>query len=565
MPRKILLSFLGISSYEPVRYYPEATGPEPKYAAEKYVQKALLDHLASEFEPNDAAYIFLTDLARQNNWTAKEGQVRLEPLVRNAYPFPVHDRSVRDESNNESIWETFFTVYNCLEDGDTVYLDITHSWRYLPMLGATLLNYAKALKNIKVGAIYYGALERLAPLHKVKEIPETERWTPILNLAQFSELQDWAAAAYDFVQYGNPQRWNALAEAPIAAIAKESKGTNRSAHNLKKINQHMQSLHLLLNTNRGGDLYKFPHQRFQEALATFSADDNFLKPLNAIVEQVRKKVEIFKADDPLRWLKAVEWCIQHGLIQQGITQLQEGLLTWLCDYFEGKSLEPDYFRWNVQKPRDLLSEALHIAQKGTPEEEWTREARERKALTRNVLGFAIIGQLASIYTQLTQLRNDINHGGYTGNLAAASFEKRLRQHFEEISNILESNKTLFQSQGTGLLNLSNHPSSSWGQDQLQAAMAQYGTVEDLPFPAIPPDADAGQVQQLAQEYFEQVMARRPAAVHLMGEMTFTYMLLNLLREAGIPCVASATERIVLEETDGRKVSTFKFAQFRPYF
>lgn len=114
-----------------------------------------------------------------------------------------------------------------------------------------------------------------------------------------------------------------------------------------------------------------------------------------------------------------------------------------------------------------------------------------------------------------------------------------------------------------LLNLSNHPSASWSAAQLQAATALYGAIEDLLFPAIPPDAEAEQVQLLAREYFEQVTARCPAAVHLMGEMTFTFALVQLLREAGIPCIASTTERIA-EERDGQKIVTFRFVQFRSY-
>lgn len=114
-----------------------------------------------------------------------------------------------------------------------------------------------------------------------------------------------------------------------------------------------------------------------------------------------------------------------------------------------------------------------------------------------------------------------------------------------------------------LLNLSNHPSASWSEAQLQAATALYGSVEDLPFPAIPPDADTAEVQLLARHYFEQATARCPAAVHLMGEMTFTFALVQLLREAGIPCIASTTERIA-EERGGQKIVTFRFVQFRSY-
>lgn len=114
-----------------------------------------------------------------------------------------------------------------------------------------------------------------------------------------------------------------------------------------------------------------------------------------------------------------------------------------------------------------------------------------------------------------------------------------------------------------LLNLSNHPSPTWSAAQLQAATAQYGSVQDLPFPNIPPDATADEVRRLAEQYEAEVRRVDPAAVHLMGEMTFTFALVNRLQAFGIPCIASTTERIA-EEREGQKIVTFRFVQFRNY-
>lgn len=55
----------------------------------------------------------------------------------------------------------------------------------------------------------------------------------------------------------------------------------------------------------------------------------------------------------------------------------------------------------------------------------------------------------------------------------------------------------------------------------------------------------------------------PAAIHITGEMTFTFNLVHLLKEAGIPCIASTTERIVTEE-NGKKIVQFQFIQSREY-
>ena len=52
-------------------------------------------------------------------------------------------------------------------------------------------------------------------------------------------------------------------------------------------------------------------------------------------------------------------------------------------------------------------------------------------------------------------------------------------------------------------------------------------------------------------------------VHIMGEMTFTFAMVNALHKKGITCIASTTERISSEE-NGVKTSEFKFVQFRKY-
>lgn len=117
-----------------------------------------------------------------------------------------------------------------------------------------------------------------------------------------------------------------------------------------------------------------------------------------------------------------------------------------------------------------------------------------------------------------------------------------------------------------LLNLSNHPSDKWAREQLDSAQSKYGGVVDMPFPAIDPDASTQAVEALARVYFEKIKAANPSvkAVHLMGEMTFLVALVPLLQRAGIKVVCSTTERMVLEEEQGRKTLQFVFRQFREY-
>lgn len=125
-----------------------------------------------------------------------------------------------------------------------------------------------------------------------------------------------------------------------------------------------------------------------------------------------------------------------------------------------------------------------------------------------------------------------------------------------------------------LLNLSNHPKTKWDYAQLQAALDQFGSVEDVPFPPIDPKASQQEVTVIAQEYVDKcldILAKAPNeashAVHIMGEYTFTYQFLKEMEKRGILCVASTTERIVTEDPADptKKITVFKFVQFRPYF
>lgn len=114
-----------------------------------------------------------------------------------------------------------------------------------------------------------------------------------------------------------------------------------------------------------------------------------------------------------------------------------------------------------------------------------------------------------------------------------------------------------------LLNLSNHPSSKWTTEQLAVAEKMYGNIKDIAFPQIPPAATKKEVRQLAKDYFLKIKENIPKAVHVMGEMTFTYALVKKLKKANITCVASTTNRIV-EEKDHKKIVQFQFVQFRAY-
>ena len=116
------------------------------------------------------------------------------------------------------------------------------------------------------------------------------------------------------------------------------------------------------------------------------------------------------------------------------------------------------------------------------------------------------------------------------------------------------------------INFTNHPSSLWDEEQTNAAR-QYGEIVDILFPAIDPKAPKKEISLLTDKYVEDIQKKaspKECVVHVQGEQTFCYSLIQKLQSLGYRCLASCTERIVHINEAGEKVSSFRFAGFREY-
>lgn len=122
-----------------------------------------------------------------------------------------------------------------------------------------------------------------------------------------------------------------------------------------------------------------------------------------------------------------------------------------------------------------------------------------------------------------------------------------------------------------LINLSNHPSEKWSSNQRKEAIQNFTEIYDIPFPLIPPCEDEKYIQDIAKRYKDKCITvfidragNQENAVHIMGEFTFTFALVNLLLTEGIKCIASTTKRIVKELDNNKNEVTFEFVRFREY-
>jgi len=117
------------------------------------------------------------------------------------------------------------------------------------------------------------------------------------------------------------------------------------------------------------------------------------------------------------------------------------------------------------------------------------------------------------------------------------------------------------------INLSNHPISGWSEAQLSEAR-KFGQLLDIVFPAVKADWDKKDITHVAEEIVDHIRRIAPtpekAAIHVMGEMTLTFCLVETLKSMGYRCLASTTERESWFDEKGNKVSVFRFVRFRDY-
>ena len=112
------------------------------------------------------------------------------------------------------------------------------------------------------------------------------------------------------------------------------------------------------------------------------------------------------------------------------------------------------------------------------------------------------------------------------------------------------------------INFTNHPSTDWCQEQLEAALT-YGEIIDVPFPNVPPTFTAQELTQLGAEYVHNIIKYSPAAVLCQGEFSLAYDVICRLKQQGVKVLAACSERNTVM-VGNEKRSIFSFVQFREY-
>lgn len=571
MARKVFISILGTGLYGKCKY----TAEDFCSSETKFAQQATLEFInAKEWTEKDKVFIVLTEKAKKLNWdltercdSQAENSIKysgLKQVLANMHlPIEPEEIPIPDGKNEDEMWKIFNSIFEKLEEKDKLYIDLTHSYRYLPMLMLVLSNYAKFLKDVEIIHLSYGNYEARNENNEA----------PIVNLLPISFLQDWTFAAADYLENGNTYNLSELSKLNLTSILRNpNQDVKKKAFPIRDLMDSITNTTEDLQTCRGMNIVNSTNiKKLKENLSEI--ESTFIQPLNPVIDKIRHSFDKFDNKPNIKnGFAAAQWCFDNGLYQQSATILQENVVTFFC--------EKHKIEINDEERREIVNAAFYIKsnKKEDDENSWkvpnTDNYEENKSTIKSILNdkYFLKEGLVGAFSNLTEIRNDINHSGMrskNGPLTAKKLKNRIKDNLVFFTTALDINTTHNpQKKYKKLLNLTNHPSALWDETQLQAAKT-FGEIVDMPFPPIDPEGDEEYIDQLSDEYLKKIMEiaeseKTQITVHLMGEMTFTVSLVGKLKNAGIACISSTSRRNSIDHGNGQKEILFKFIRFRTY-
>jgi CRISPR-associated protein Csx16 len=527
--RTRLVSFLGTGRYEQTRHR-FADGTEGSETP--YVCRALAEHLRV-----DEIEIVATVEAEE----AHRGQIGAELRAANL-PTPDFHRIPKGEGEPE-LWQQFEVVKELLRppSGTKVVFDITHAFRSQPFFAAATAGFVRAVDRDPASIqVFYAAFEG-----------RQDGVTPVWELTPFIELVDWAQQMVLFLRTGRAgdiaERTERLGRELARRWAEVKEGERP---NLDRLGRALREFGRNLETMRTGDLLLGNAVGSAAALssAVQAARDSAkaIPPLADVLARLQEDM-----------VKPLLGASEHLANEAGHRALS-GLARLYLDmgrWAEAAAIVREGWITRYATPAAALGERNQ--RRPGVDEGARRDAEERWNEAE--------GDTAR---QIAAVRNDIEHAGFKQQPAPS---EGLRQRLQKLVDEFAALPGIAEPRAAAghppvFINLSNHPSARWSPAQIEAARRFVPEIRDWPFPAVPPEADAAEIKNLAGQTTEQVLAALPGATHAMvqGEFTLVHALVRELQRRGIVCVSATTRRDVVEADGGVKTTRFEFVRFREF-
>jgi CRISPR-associated Csx2 family protein len=217
--------------------------------------------------------------------------------------------------NEEELWgnfEKFLIILDLIQEGDEVYLDITHSFRSLSMMSFIMSEFGQTQKRFEIGGVFYGMFEYASQNNGI---------TPVIDLKMFFDLLKWAKALKNLKDYGNAKDLALL----IHSVADE-----------KEVVNSFDDFNCALTISDIGAI-QGSIKRLKGKLSFF---EEHASPIVRIVSnELKKFIQKFSTESVAKLqLDLARWYADNNNYPMAYMSLVEGILSHVCEK-RGENLE----------------------------------------------------------------------------------------------------------------------------------------------------------------------------------------------------------------------------------
>jgi CRISPR-associated DxTHG motif protein len=380
----ILYSFLGTGNYDEGEYL----CPDGNIVFTKYAQEALLKTIVNEYGRKVEVKIFLTEESRVKHFLENDKTSLCSSLKMHDIEFQYELLEI--PNTKDAISEVFSKLLSSLPDEGDVIIDITHSFRSMPILALAALSIKRVCSENLRSRIFYGEFSR------------EKKVGSLVELTKFVDLLDWTRALQLFVKANQGNELLSLVKKDLKAGLSVG---DTSSRELRDIAECIKNLSIDISTSRLMQISDSVMKLSDKLKSSIESD--ILPEFSQLFSYVQNKLEKFSGNFMYDAIMSADWCYQAGLYPQVVTILQEATICSICNELE--------FESSSREHRILIGQAIKIFSQKPPESEWNNEALENKDMILKITDFFSMNprysELIKKYEGLTNCRNDINHAG----------------------------------------------------------------------------------------------------------------------------------------------------------
>ena len=284
--------------------------------------------------------------------------------------------------NNEETQENINTVLGIeqeLNERDEVIVDITHSFRSLPILIMNLLIYLQTVskKKINISHVYYGMLEVNRELGHA----------PVAELSSMLDISKWITGAYAFENFGNAYQIADLIESENKDVSER----------LRRFSNLMNLNHLGLLKSEINSLKAIRNTTYRTLIPSL-----IITPIvNRFIAQFEniRTLSLFQ-------LRLAKWQFEHHNYTAAYISVIESIITYTCE----------------------------INNKDWQKREIREEAKD--ALRKQNNTWRVQGELTNIFRETNHIRNSLAHSIET-DTRLNDMIKILKETLSALSNIIK--------------------------------------------------------------------------------------------------------------------------------